>query len=770
MGQIIKHRRGTASQLSSYTLQKGEIGVTTGSVSGLTTPILHIGNGSQLGGYAAGRLLRGATVPNVSSLGSVYNDLLFHDTDDKILYRLNGSGGNENLDITGNLAGRTITGTLTVTGQLSSQAHISTSGHVTASNIYASGNIRADGTITIGDSADDSITINADITSDLLPNASATFDLGSSSKKWNDLHVGTVSASFVSASQFFGNGAGLTGVSADFPTTHDTGISHNATKFSVNDGANKFISGSQIQDYVYGSISSDATVAAGGALTIANDAVNNNKLANMTRGTVKVGGGSNAPTDLDAKTSGQILVGDGTDIVSVAVSGDITLAANGTMTIAANSVALSTDTTGDYVESLTAGALIDLQNNSGEGATPTIDVDLTEAGEAAIANGDYILFLDGGATGTHAKEAIADVATLFAGAGMTATNSVMNVIGGDGITANADEIEVAVDDSTIELSATNGSGEIRVKNAGIDENKLATSVAGTGIAGGGGTALSVAFSELTSESPTFSNLTLTGNLNVKGTQTIVSSSEVNIGDNIITVNVGGAATEGGLNVVDATGTAHTGSILWNNTGDYWFTGVSGSTHYRLPQQAGASALTDNKVLIADSNGRIESSANITDNGSTIDVNDVDITSVDKLEGVDANTFIDLGVSDTIDTKGNILPNATNADDLGSDSKRFKDFYLEGNADIDGTLNTEGAVTFQGMVNANASLFVTGSIHASAGASVASNSGSAIAFRNTSTKQLGFLSVTDQFEEMDGIIGYDTSGNLTVSSVIDGGSF
>ena len=84
MGQIIKHRRGTASQLSSYTLQKGEIGVTTGSVSGLTTPILHIGNGSQLGGYAAGRLLRGATVPNVSSLGSVYNDLLFHDTDEMV--------------------------------------------------------------------------------------------------------------------------------------------------------------------------------------------------------------------------------------------------------------------------------------------------------------------------------------------------------------------------------------------------------------------------------------------------------------------------------------------------------------------------------------------------------------------------------------------------------------------------------------------------------------------------------------------------------------
>ena len=74
------------------------------------------------------------------------------------------------------------------------------------------------------------------------------------------------------------------------------------------------------------------------ALTIANDAVSNAKLANMTQGTIKVGGGSNAPTDLDAKTSGQILVGDGTDVNSVAVSGDVTLDSTGAVTIADNSV------------------------------------------------------------------------------------------------------------------------------------------------------------------------------------------------------------------------------------------------------------------------------------------------------------------------------------------------------------------------------------------------------------------------------------------------
>ena len=61
-------------------------------------------------------------------------------------------------------------------------------------------------------------------------------------------------------------------------------------------------------------------------------------LANMTQGTIKVGGGSNAPTDLDAKTDGQILIGDGTDIASVAVSGDITIDNAGATTIGADKV------------------------------------------------------------------------------------------------------------------------------------------------------------------------------------------------------------------------------------------------------------------------------------------------------------------------------------------------------------------------------------------------------------------------------------------------
>jgi len=83
-----------------------------------------------------------------------------------------------------------------------------------------------------------------------------------------------------------------------------------------------------------------AKIAASAVSTakIADDAVTNAKLANMTRGTIKVGGAADAPTDLDANNSGYILVGDGTDINSVAVSGDISLTNAGATAIGAAKV------------------------------------------------------------------------------------------------------------------------------------------------------------------------------------------------------------------------------------------------------------------------------------------------------------------------------------------------------------------------------------------------------------------------------------------------
>ena len=79
MAQIIKHRRGTAAQLKTVTLQKAELGVSTGSVSGITTPVLHVGDGANAAGFVVGRLFQGSTVPTLNSgnIGSSYNDLLY---------------------------------------------------------------------------------------------------------------------------------------------------------------------------------------------------------------------------------------------------------------------------------------------------------------------------------------------------------------------------------------------------------------------------------------------------------------------------------------------------------------------------------------------------------------------------------------------------------------------------------------------------------------------------------------------------------------------
>ena len=79
------------------------------------------------------------------------------------------------------------------------------------------------------------------------------------------------------------------------------------------------------------------------------------------------------------------------------------------------------------------------------------------------------------------------------------------------------------------------------------------------------------------DTATFSGgVTIDGDLIVNGTTTYVSSSNINIGDNIMELNYAGTAADAGLLVKDAVGTGTSGSLLWDASEDYWIAGALGS--------------------------------------------------------------------------------------------------------------------------------------------------------------------------------------------------
>jgi hypothetical protein len=81
---------------------------------------------------------------------------------------------------------------------------------------------------------------------------------------------------------------------------------------------------------------------------------------------------------------------------------------------------------------------------------------------------------------------------------------------------------------------------------------------------------------LTAIELTGSNLTVRGNLLVKGTTTNVNTTTLDVDNNLINLN-GTGATSAGLRVKDTTGPNQvSGSLLWDATNDYWIGGPLGS--------------------------------------------------------------------------------------------------------------------------------------------------------------------------------------------------
>ena len=119
--------------------------------------------------------LRRGSSPSSLSYGEIY----VNDDSASLVLRLSGSG-----DIV----------TLTKLEQ-KNHGNLWIDGDITASSISASGDIRIGGELYLGDEVTDNIVIQGSLSSSLIPQSDNQFDLGSTTKKYKDLYVGTIHAS-----------------------------------------------------------------------------------------------------------------------------------------------------------------------------------------------------------------------------------------------------------------------------------------------------------------------------------------------------------------------------------------------------------------------------------------------------------------------------------------------------------------------------------------------------------------------------------------------
>ena len=148
----------------------------------------------------------------------------------------------------------------------------------------------------------------------------------------------------------------------------------------------------------------------------------------------------NTGFNVGSDASGDILYNNGTKYVRLAKGTD-----GQTLTLASGVPSWATNA-GD-IAGVTAGTGL---SGGGSSGTVTVNLDTHSLTEAAIANGDYIIFNDATDSNAPKREALADVATLFSGTGLTASSSVINIDAAQtGITSLlATDIKIGEDDQT----------------------------------------------------------------------------------------------------------------------------------------------------------------------------------------------------------------------------------------------------------------------------------------------------------------------------------
>ena len=378
----------------------------------------------------------------------------------------------------------------------------------------------------------------------------------------------------VTAASFSGDGSALTGVAAgsiDIDNfTAGTTLEQGDNFLFSDGGTEKKVTFSNLEDAVFGNVSGDATIAAGGALTIAAGAVENSMLAGsianakLSNSAITIAGTS---TSLGGSiTAATIFATTGVLSGSAQIQADINDLADAR--IAAASVTDLSD-----VSSVGSGAIItSAERTKLTGIEASADVtdtaNVTAAGalmDSEVTNLADVKAFDPADYATAAQGDTADAALPAANVS-TFGGTLIDDADAAAARTTLDVDQAGTDNSTdVTLAGTRNyitiSGQTITRNQ-IDISDDTNLAVGTGVTLTGDT-LSIGQAVGISDNVTFNNITATGDLTVQGELTSLQTTNLNVEDQFVLLNSGSAdAQSQGIVFGGTTGTQGAGAAFF----------------------------------------------------------------------------------------------------------------------------------------------------------------------------------------------------------------